>query len=437
MRSVEELPGLDQGARAGALQKVQAEGLDLGIRVQASWVLADTLHTMVGTRVLMEGFQGAPSRAWLRDPQDRYYPLLETLLWGDECVLLFGPLAEGTSAVHLEVTRLDPPQSGEPPDAQAEALIDPWKPLSRELALRVAAWQAADRAEEMVPVGSAEGSWRLDLPVDLGPARAVSAAVSLDQTLPLGALTLHLQTLLRGASGWRLAYRLLVPGTEEMAAALPAVEEMLLAQAQDRQDLAGLVEKAGLPLPGAAPTLFFTLGSGVRERPALRTSGPWGPLGQRFYAFFEPVDWRPQVVRLHRLLSLPLPEPWFVDFDPRTGYQQPTLMEYPHDPLRFAGHLGAEIVYYHDDLVLLAPRLGLQPGPVREAYPVACRVVDYQGNVYDHSGRTSQRLPDGGTAQGLAFPPLHRLTIWARLYVESLDVSLSPPLEVEVPHGAL
>jgi hypothetical protein len=222
-----------------------------------------------------------------------------------------------------------------------------------------------------------------------------------------------------------------------MLAMLPAMEEMLLAQAPDRWELADKVESAGIPALSGAPSLFLTLGSSVRERPALRASGPWGPLGQRFYSFFEPVDWKPQVVRLHRLLSLPLPEPWFVDFDPRTGAQQPGLMEYPYDPMRFAAHIGAEIVYYHDEMVLLAPRLGLQPGPVREAHPAACRIVDYQGRVYDSAGRTSERLPDGSTVQGMSFPPLHRLTTWARLYVESLDVSLYPPLEVEIPHGAL
>ena len=436
MRSLEFLPGLDEATSLGAFRPLGAEVEDLGLRLEVAWILADSIRTLVGLG-LGEGHQ--VSRAWLTDDRGGAHPLAEVLelspagaaLAGapeHRTVLVFGPVPAEAGRLRLEIQRVETATGVLSP---CSPFLDPWQGTDEEMALRAMSWEEPDDPLTPVPLGTAEGCWALEFEHSSAGAWQASTFLDLEGLHPLGAARLRLHRLCRGLTGWCLESRI----EGEVEPPCWADQEAWMREAAaPALVLARMEEEGWLPLP-EAPSLRLSLKVGEVRVPCQGRSGPWGPLGDRFYDFFPPTEAAPDSLLVEEVVGMPLPEPWTYEFHPRTLDAPPEQARCTAFPAPFRAKVWAEGLLLQEDRMVLAPQLAVVAGTVAEARAARCLLRDAQGNTYESLGSTWAPHPEGkGHVRGLQFPPLHRLVQQVTLEVETVDLLLSPPLEL--PTGA-
>lgn len=426
---------MSAAARAGAFLPLGRGADDLGIRVDVAWILADSIRTLVAVRLEGPEEDLQVSRAWLTDDRGGAHPLLGLLELSPagaaeagapehRSVLVFGSIPPEATRLRLEIQRLEPAAPGLSP---CERVLDPWQPMGEDDALHVMAWEKPDDPMRPVPLGTLEGCWAFEVEHSSAPAWAASSCVELDDLVLLGTARLRLLRLQGGLTGWRLSSRI-----EEAEPPPPQEDQRAwVRESGGPEEVLQRLEEEGLSPLEHPFGLRLALRSADEVVRCDERSGPWGPLGDRFYDFFPPTPEPPVSLLVDQVLGLALDEPWVYEFHPKKLDDPRTPVVFPHGPFPFRAEIWADGLFWQEEFMLLAPRVAVQPGPVAEAWAARCRVSDLDGNTYDCQGQAWATLPQGGgQLYGLQFPPLHRMMERARLEVESVDLLLADPLEV-------
>lgn len=439
MQWLDEIPGLEQAKATRSFMRLGYESEDFAIPIKLAWVIIDSIRTMFAIYVDCPDTSYQVDRAWLTDDLGNAAPLASIHQLSPEgaaatgypkhqVVLTFGPIAREARKLRLELQRLERGADGL---EVLSPVVDPFAPMSEEDALHVMAWEEPDDPLTPVPVGTIAGCWAFEIPAPKHKtAWDQHETIPLNITYPLGDVTLLLQELQRGVTGWRLTSKFTTPATAD----IPEIDmrNMLWENSSPEATVAILAEQGLLP-EYSPPVLSYKLHTESATCEQSQCFGPLTPLNNKFYHFFPPTPATPTRLSLTRIQELPIDDIWTYTFDPRTMATEPSHVVYNKPPLAIDLDFSVEGLYWEEEFMLIRPLITMRAESQATITIGDCLVKDPQGNEFYCQGQTLVDVPNQDTqAYGWQFAPLHRKMRQATFEAHTINVVPAEPISIDL-----
>ncbi len=438
---------LNRAAQMGALQPIEEQAVDLGIKITAKAVLFDSIRTIIGFEITEEAITGyIPSAASLVDYENNIsYSLLavrriesnQPFPW----FLEFEPVSDLTRSVLLTIEEMQVTEEGKMPLLKINTLYDPWEPdpeISEEIFAKLEAWRAEliPEKEGIPPVWECTGQWRFNLYPNLEYRKYYSKSYPCYITMPILDQAMKISRIDSGISG-SLLYCDSYPknmNAQEIEVWKNQFMRNILA-AKNPMDFAARMQTDEIGL--FRPMYFKITLTNTEHGYVYPTSGsgPWGIFNTRLYYISDTVDDPKKLeLKIEEIFNITPKESIKIPLEIRDideNQEQSFSITSPF--LAVEAVFSVKEMHYDAEYLIINHDISIFTGNINYIRIREVKLIDKYGDPYNPIDKSSHWSEKHGIMlRGFTFPPVHYKGGEAVLEIKSIDVAPIVPFKFNV-----